>query len=166
MTTGRPLDSSYFLAFTVDMMPERSHVEVPCNTTVFEIPHRKCFLTQTNALAQKAPLARNYILVEGAAHNVTKRFRREKRFEKILPLYHYKWESGVRERMLERFNRYKRLAIPYYNESRKFYDILQDGINQLVVEDIYSVRFNIKRDKTGECSLRIDPRGEYEFYKY
>ena len=159
-------DVSHFLGFIVDMVHRDTRLGASYEQDLFHTLHKQCFLTQTTAIAQKVPLARVFVLVEGAAHNVTRRFRREKRFEKVLPLYHFKWGDGVCERLQERYNNYRQLGISYYDESMRFCEILRSGVEHLLVKDLYSVRFSIKEDKTGGCSLLLDPSGGHEFFRY
>ncbi len=163
----RVLDTTpcaYFLAFTVDMVPIASADETPSHLLVFDRPHLRCFLTQTCAVAQKVPLARAHILVGGAAHNVARRYRALPRYEHVLPLYHYKWEAGVRTRLRERFEHYRRLGLPYAEESLLFCARLDEGISHLRVDNLDSVRLAIKRDKTGDRSLHLDPAGHLTFF--
>lgn len=165
----RMLDTTrcaYFLAFTVDMVPIASADETPSQVPVFHRPHAKFFLTQAYALAQKVPLARVHVVVGGAAHDVARRYRALPHYEHILPLYHYKWEAGVRTRLCERFEHYKRLGLPYAEESRLFCSLLDEGINHLRVDDLDRVRLSIKPDKTGDVSLQLDPAGHLTFFSY
>lgn len=155
---------AYFLAFTVDMVPIISTDETPSLVPIFDRPHAKHFLTQVYALAQKVPLARVRVLVGGAAHDVARRYRSLPRFEHILPLYHYKWEAGVRTRLRERFEHYQQLGLPYAEESRLFCSLLDGGINHLHVDDLDHVRLSIKPDKTGDMSLQLDPAGHLTFF--
>lgn len=156
----------YFLAFTVDMVPTASADETPSQVPVFDRPHASYFLTQAHAVAQKVPLARVPVLVGGAAHDVARRYRALPRYEHVLPLYHYKWETGVRTRLRERFERYQRLGLPYAEESRLFCSLLDGGINHLHVEDLDHVRLSIKADKTGDVSLQLDPAGHLTFFSH
>ena len=163
----RTLDTTtcaYFLAFTVDMVPIASVAETPSGVQIFDRPHAMYFLTQANALAQKVPLARARVWVGGAAHDVTKRYRALPRYEHVLPLYHYKWEAGVRTRLLERFQHYRRLGLPYAEESVQFCKLLDKGIGHLRVDDLDHVRMSIKPDKTGDVSLQLDPEGHLIFF--
>jgi hypothetical protein len=155
---------AYFLAFTVDMVPIAPADQTPSNERVFDRPHMKCFLTQAYALAQKVPLARAHVLVGGAAHDVARRYRALPRYEHVLPLYHYKWETGVRARLLERFQHYQQLGLPYAEESLLFSTQLDEGTSHLRVDDLDSVRLAIKRDKTGDVSLQLDPAGHLAFF--
>jgi len=155
---------SYFLAFTVDMVPIASADETPSHVQVFDRPHVMCFLTQAYALAQKVPLARAHVLVGGAAHDVARRYRALPRYEHVLPLYHYKWEAGVRTRLRERFEHYRRLGLPYAWESLLLCTLLDEGIKHLHVDDLDHVRLSIKPDKTGDVSLQIDPAGHLTFF--
>lgn len=159
-------DASYFLAFIVDMVHRDMHLGASYEQDLLHRLHRKCFLTQTTALAQKVPLARVFVLVEGAAHNVTRRYRREKCFEKVLPLHHFKWGSGVYERLLERYDTYRQLGISYYDESMRFCEILNSGVEHLFEDNLYSVRFSVKKDKTGGYSLQLDSNGDHGFFRY
>jgi hypothetical protein len=165
----RMLDTTpcaYFLAFTVDMIPIVSADETPSQVPVFHRPHAKYFLTQAYALAQKVPLARVHVLVGGAAHDVARRYRALPRYEHVLPLYHYKWEAGVRTRLRERFEHYQWLGFPYAEESRLFCSLLDEGINHLHVDDLDRVRLSIKPDKTGDVSLQLDPAGHLTFFSH
>lgn len=163
----RILDSShcaYFLAFTVDMIPVGPAHETTLYDRIFDRPHIACLLTQAYALAQKVPLARAHVLVGGAAHDVARRYRKLPKYEHVLPLYHYKWETGVRARLRERFGHYQQLRIPYAEESNLFCAQLDRGIDHLRVNDLDSVRLAIKPDKTGGMSLQIDPAGQLTFF--
>lgn len=163
----RVLDNTtcaYFLAFTVDMVPVTSADETSSRVPVFDRPHVMCFLTQACALAQKVPLARAHVLVGGAAHDVARRYRALPRYEHVLPLYHYKWEAGVSTRLMERFEHYRRLGLPYADESRLFCTQLDEGISHLRVDDLDSIRLAIKRDKTGDTSLQLDSAGPLAFF--
>lgn len=163
----RVLDATtcaYFLAFTVDMLPVVPPDETLGDAQVFDRPHLKCFLTQAYALAQKVPLARAHVLVGGAGHDVGRRYRALPRFDHILPLFHYKWEAGVRVRLLRRFEHYRQLGVPYAEESLLYYRRLREGVGDLVVADLDHVRFAMKRDKTGGTSLQIDPAGHLTFF--
>lgn len=155
---------AYFLGFTVDMVPIASANETPSNERVFDRPHMKCFLTQAYALAQKVPLARAHVLVGGAAHDVARRYRTLPRYEHVLPVYHYKWETGVRARLRERFEHYQQLGLPYAEESVLFCRQLEEGISHLSVGDLDSVRLAIKPDKTRDLSLQLDPAGHLRFF--
>ena len=156
---------SYFLGFTVDMVPMVLADDSRSDASVFDRPHFKCFLTQAFALAQKVPLARAHVLVGGAAHDLARRYQGLPRHEHILPLYHYKWEAGVHTRLLERFEYYHRLGLPYSEESMLFSMRLQDGISDMLVDDLNSIRFAMKRDKTGSRSLQLDAAGDLAFFK-
>lgn len=162
----RVLDTTacaYFYAFTVDMVPIASTDETPSHVQVFDRPHGMYFLTQAYALAQKVPLARAHVLVGGAAHDVARRYRALPRYEHVLPLYHYKWEAGVRTRLRDRFEHYRRLGLPYAEESLLFCTALDEGISHLHVDDLDRVRLSIKPDKTGDVSLQLDPAGHITF---
>jgi hypothetical protein len=156
--------SDYFLAFTVDMVPIAPADESPSGARVFDRPHIKCFLTQVYALAQKVPIARAHVLVGGAAHDVTRRYRSLPRYDHVLPLYHYKWESGVRARLHDRFEHYQQLGLPYAEESQLFCTQLDEGIAHLCVGDLSAVRLAVNRDKTGDLSLQLDPAGHLTFF--
>lgn len=155
---------AYFLAFTVDMVPIASADETPSSVLVFDRPHVMYFLTQAHALAQKVPLARAHVLVGGAAHDVARRYRALPRYEYVLPLYHYKWEAGVRTRLRDRLAHYQRLVLSYAEESLRFCTMLDEGISHLQVNDLDCVRLSIKPDKTGDVSLQIDPSGHLTFF--
>lgn len=159
-------DASYFFGFTVDMVHKDFNCGAPYEQELFHEFHRMYLLTQFVALSQKVPVARVNVTVEGAAHNVTRRFRNGKSFEKVLPLYHFKWSDGVYEKLQERYDMYHKLGISYYEESLQFCEILKHGFEDLVVKDLYSVKFSHKPDKTGGCSLQMDPNGKYEFLRY
>lgn len=155
---------AYFLAFTVDMIPIALAKKTPVPVQVFDHPHGMYFLTQAHALAQKVPLARAHVLVEGAAHNVTKRNRTLPPYEHVLPLYHYKWETGVQTRLRERFEYYSYLGLPYAEESLLFCKLIEDGISHLRIDDLNRVRLSIKPDKTGDMSLQLDHAGHLTFF--
>lgn len=156
---------SYFLAFTVDMLPASPTADTGDDLPVFARPHIKCLLTQAYALAQKVPLARAHVLIGGAGHDVARRYRALPWHGQVLPLLHYKWETGIGARLIERFEHYQRLGLPHCEESALFHRRLQDGVDDLIVPDLAEIRLSIKRDKTGGTSLQVDPDGHLRFFR-
>jgi len=52
-------------------------------------------------------------------------------YPQIAPIYHFKWDDSVVERLRARYARYKKLGIPWANESKRFLDhiLLHGRIN-------------------------------------